>query len=218
MRPRAMPTEVEAKFRAESAEPLIELAIRPRLGRAVLGSARTVEEVDRYLDTDDGRLAAARWACRLRSREGTTRISLKGPPVDPVTGWHHRRPEVEGPATDAIVPEEWPASPALDLLDRLRDGRRLVERLRLYQRRTERAVTLADGASIGTLTMDLVRMAAGGTDLGRLFMVELELDPSSSAAEAELDGLAAELGSTDGLLAEPRSKLEHALERLAAPR
>lgn len=218
MRPRAMPTEVEAKFRAESAEPLSKLAIRPRLGRALLGQARTVDEVDRYLDTDDGRLAAARWACRLRSREGVTRISLKGPPVDPVTGWHHRRPEVEGPATDAIEPGGWPASPALELLDRLRDGRPLVERLRLHQARTERAVTLESGDAIGTLTMDLVRMAADGTDLGQLFMVELELDASSESGEAELDRLAAELAATDGLVAEPRSKLEHALAHLAARR
>ena len=96
MRPRAMPTEVEAKFRAESAEPLIELAARPRLGRALLGIPRTVDEVDRYLDTDDGRLAAARWACRLRSREGATRISLKGPSTGAVTGWQHRRPGGRG--------------------------------------------------------------------------------------------------------------------------
>ena len=94
----------------------------------------------------------------------------------------------------------------------------MIERLRLYQARTERAVTLADGASIGTLTMDRVRMTAAGADLGRLFMVELELDASSEAGEAELDGLAAELEATDGLLAEPRSKLEHALEQLAARR
>ena len=39
-----------------------------------------------------------------------------------------------------------------------------------------------------------------------------------SAGEAELDGLAAELEATDGLVAEPRSKLEHALEQLAARR
>ena len=218
MRPRAMPTEVEAKFRAESAEPLIELAARRRLGRARLGTPRTVDEVDRYLDTDDGRLAAARWACRLRSREGATRISLKGPPTGAVTGWQHRRPEVEGPATDTIEPDDWPASPALELLTQLRGGRPLIERLRLYQARTERAVTLADGASIGTLTMDRVRMTAAGADLGRLFMVELELDASSEAGEAELDGLAAELEATDGLLAEPRSKLEYALEQLAARR
>ena len=218
MRPRAMPTEVEAKFRAESAEPLIELSARPRLGRALLGIPRTVDEVDRYLDTDDGRLAAARWACRLRTREGATRISLKGPPTAAVTGWQHRRREVEGPATDTIEPDDWPASSALELLTQLRGGRPLIERLRLYQARTERAVTLADGASIATLTMDRVRMTAAGADLGRLFMVELELDASSEAGEAELDGLAAELEATDGLLAEPRSKLEHALERLAARR
>ncbi|HYI65589.1 MAG TPA: CYTH domain-containing protein [Candidatus Limnocylindrales bacterium] len=213
-----MPTEVEAKFRAETAEPLIELAGRPRLGRAILGSPRTVDEVDRYLDTDDGRLAAARWACRLRSREGVTRISLKGPPIGAVEGWRHRRPEVEGPATDAVDPDGWPASPALELLTRLRDGRPLLEHLRLYQARTERAVSLPDGTSIGTLTLDRVRMAANGTDLGRLFVVELELDASSESGEAELDGLAAELAATDGLVAEPRSKLEHALDLIAERR
>jgi len=213
-----MPIEVEAKFRAETAEPLDTLAVRPSLGRAVLGSARTVDEIDRYLDTDDGRLAAARWACRLRWREGTTRISLKGPPSGQIDGWHHRRPEVEGPATAAIDPDRWPASPALELLTTLRDGRPLVERLRLNQARTERSVALADGTPIGTLTLDRVRMSAGGTDLGGLFVVELELDASSVTAEAELDALAAELIATDGLVAEPRSKLEHALERLGAGR
>jgi inorganic triphosphatase YgiF len=218
MRPAAMPIEVEAKFRAETAEPLIELAARRGLGRAVLGSARTIDEVDRYLDTDDGRLAAARWACRLRSREGATRISLKGPPVGPVEDWRHQRPEIEGPANDAVDPDGWPASPALELLTRLRDGRPLVERLRLDQARTERAVTLPDGTSIGTLTLDRVRMMANGTNLGRLFVVELELDAASGSGEAELDGLAAELEATDGLVAEPRSKLEHALELVAARR
>ena len=213
-----MPTEVEAKFRAETAEPLIELAGRPRLGRAILGSPRTVDEVDRYLDTDDGRLAAARWACRLRSREGVTRISLKGPPTAPVEGWRHRRPEVEGPASDAIDPDGWPASPALELLTRLRDGRPLVEHLRIHQARTERAVSLPNGASIGTLTLDRVRMMANGMDLGGLFVVELELDASSESGESELDGLAAELAATDGLVAEPRSKLEHALDLIAERR
>jgi inorganic triphosphatase YgiF len=213
-----MPTEVEAKFRAETAAPLVELAARPRLGRAVLGTPRTVDEVDRYLDTADGRLAAARWACRLRSREGTTRISLKGPPIAPIEGWSHRRPEVEGPATDLIDPDGWAASPALELLATLRAAQPLVERVRLHQARTERAVTLDDGTSLGTLTLDRVRMTSNGADLGQLFVVELELDPGSEAGEAALDGLAAALEATDGLVAEPRSKLEHALERIAALR
>jgi inorganic triphosphatase YgiF len=210
-----MPTEIEAKFRADTAAPLVELEARPRLGRAVLGSPRTIDEIDRYLDTEDRRLAAARWACRLRLREGTTRISLKGPRSGTTDGWHHRRPEVEGPATAEIDPDGWPASPALELLTTLAAGRPLVEHLRLYQARTERTVALNDGAPVGTLTLDRVRMTAGDVDLGELFVVELELDAASETGEAELGGLAEELLATDGLAAEPRSKLEHALERLA---
>lgn len=216
--PLAMQTEIEAKFRAETAEPLHELAARPRLGRAVLGIARTVEEIDRYLDTADGRLEAARWACRLRSREGTTRISLKGPPATAPDGWRHRRPELEGPASDSLDPDGWPASPALELLASMRDGRPLVERLRLEQARTERSVALDDGTPIGTLTLDRVWMRAAEVDLGELFVVELELVAWSAVAEAELEGLASELEATDGLVAEPRSKLEHALDRLAERR
>ena len=213
-----MPTEVEAKFRAESAEPLTELATRPRLGRAVLGSPRTVDETDRYLDTPDGRLEAARWASRLRSREGMTRISLKGPPGEGTVGWYHRRPEVEGPATPTVDPDGWPPSPALELLATLRAGRHLVERLRLEQRRTERAVALDDGTPIGTLTLDRVRMLDGQEDLGELFVVELELDRSSEDVWVELDGLAEELATIDGLVPEPRSKLEHALQRIVKRR
>jgi inorganic triphosphatase YgiF len=210
-----MPTEVEAKFRADGPGPLEALAAVGSLGRGVLGPARTVDETDRYLDTDDGRLAAALWACRLRSREGTTRISLKGPPGRDATieSWHHRRPEVEGPATDEIAPASWPRSEARDLLESLAAGGALAERLRVQQRRTERAVTL-DGGPIGTITLDRVRLAAGTIDLGELFVVELELDPASERGEAELRGLADALAAVPGLVAEPRTKLEHALHRL----
>ena len=210
-----MPTEVEAKFRAEGPGPLEALAVAERLGNAILGPARTVDESDRYLDTDDGRLASARWACRLRLRDGTTRISLKGPPSDaPGAAWHHRRPEVEGPATDEIAPDAWPPSEARDLLESLAGGRVLTEHLRVRQARTERAVTLDGGEPIGTLTLDRVRLAAGDADLGELFVVELELDPASETGEAELSGLADALASMPGLVPEPRTKLEHALHRM----
>jgi inorganic triphosphatase YgiF len=210
-----MPTEVEAKFRADGPGPLEALAVAPRLGRAVLGPPRTVDETDRYLDTDDGRLASARWACRLRLRDGATRISLKGPPSDTqAASWHHRRPEVEGPATDQIEPDAWPASEARDLLHALAGGHALSEQLRVRQARTERTVTIDGGEPIGTLTLDRVRLAAGGADLGELFVVELELDPASKTGEAELSGLAGALGALPGLVPEPRTKLEHALDRL----
>jgi inorganic triphosphatase YgiF len=210
-----MRTEVEARFRADGPEPLEALARASHVGRARLGSARTVDETDRYLDTDDGRLAAARWACRLRTREGVTRISLKGPPsTAPTDGWHHRRPEVEGPASSEIAPGSWPASEARQLLVSLAGDHRLAERLRLDQRRTERAVTLDGGLPLGVLSLDRVRLASGSVDLGRLFIVELELDAASERAEEELGELAAALALVPGLAVEPRTKLEHALHRL----
>jgi inorganic triphosphatase YgiF len=210
-----MRTEVEARFRADDPGPLEALAVASHVGSARLGAARTVDETDRYLDTDDGRLAAARWACRLRTREGTTRISLKGPPVGaPTEGWHHRRPEVEGPASGEVVPDAWPPSAARDLLASLAGGRRLAERVRLDQERTERSVTIDGDAALGVLTLDRVRLAVGSKDLGELFIVELELAPEAQDAEAELGELAAALAAMPGLVPEPRTKLEHALHRL----
>jgi hypothetical protein len=90
----------------------------------------------------------------------------------------------------------------------------LAERLRLDQRRTERAVLIDGGPALGVLTLDRVRVAAGSIDLGRLFIVELELNPASDRAEAQLGAMAAVLAATPGLAAEPRTKLEHALSRL----
>jgi triphosphatase len=209
-----MAIEVEAKLRADGPDVLDALAAIPALGRASLGPAAMVAEVDRYLDTEDGALAAARWACRLREREGQLRVSLKGPPDAPTTeAGVHRRPEVEGPATDVLDPSAWPVSEARDLLAELAGGAPLRERLRLRQQRTERAVTL-DGTRLGTLTLDVVEIEAGGRSAGALHVVELEMDPSSSD-EAALAEAAAHLGRMPGLTPEPMTKLEHAIERLA---
>jgi inorganic triphosphatase YgiF len=210
-----MPTEVEARFRAETTDPLDELAGRPRLGSAVLGPSRTIDEMDRYLDTDDGRLAAARWACRLRTRDGNIRISLKGPAGRSAEEWMHRRPEIEGLASETLDPDAWPPSAARDLLATLRGEQPLHERLRLNQRRTERRVTVGPQA-LGTLTLDRVQMWAHEVDLGALFVVELELDDASSRAETRLSALATALARVPGLVPEPLTKLEHALSRLAA--
>lgn len=212
-----MPVEVEARFRASGSGPLDLLASVQRLGRAALGVASTADEVDRYLDTADGQLAAAGWACRLRERAGSTRISLKGPAVEKATGWLHRRPELEGPATSSTDPSDWPGSEARALLATLSGGAPLRERLSLAQRRTERAVMLADGRRLGTLTLDRVRILAGGRDGGELHVVELELG-AEAADEAELADPAHALASTPGLEAEPRTKLDIALELLRSPR
>lgn len=208
-----MPVEVELKYLASGPAVLERLATVPHLGPAALGAPRTVTETDSYLDTPDRRLSTARWACRLRAREGTVRISLKGPPEPGGGGALHRRPELEGPAGAGRDPTAWPPSEARDLLDALRGGQPLVERLRLRQTRTERAVTV-EYELVGTLTLDVVDVAAGDRDGGTLHVVELELAADGAHGEARLDELRAALEATDGLVADDATKLERAIGML----
>lgn len=212
-----MRIEVEARFLATGPDVLLALSLIPRLGPATLGEPATSDETDRYLDTADRRLAAALWACRLRSRGTDTWVSLKGPPRGSAS-WLHRRPELEGPATASTDPDEWPASEAHAFLDQLRGGEPLEERIRLLQRRTERPVR-PDGADepFGTLTLDQVAISAGSRPLGRLHVVELEARPDAAEVEPQLTALAEALAGVPGLEPEPRTKLEHALELLAVP-
>lgn len=212
-----MAIEVEARFRVENPEALEHLAAIRHLADAELGPAVGADETDRYLDTADGRLGAERWACRLRHRGGRHAVSLKGPPGAGTAGWLHRRPELEGPATEAAIPEQWPPSPARDLLDRLRSGQPLEERLTLRQRRVERDVRHR-GHRIGVLSLDEVTVVAGGGEVGRFGIVELELDAGSVEREHALRTLASALAAIPGLAAEPRSKLERALDLLGSAR
>ena len=211
----AMAIEVEARFRVADPGALERIAALTRLGAADLGPPSDVEEIDEYLDTDDGALAAARWACRLRRRGGTVIVSLKGPPDADSGGWLHRRPEVEGPATVDPQPERWPPSETRELLDWLRGGQPLVVRLTLRQHRTEREVT-ADARRLGVLSVDEVTVVAGGRAVGRFGIVELELAADGEARGEALAEMAAELAALDGLVAEPRSKLERALELIGS--
>lgn len=210
-----MATEVEARFRASGPGPLESLAAVPRLGPAELGPANASAEVDVYLDSVDGALAAARWACRLRTRGERVIVSLKGPPDPAAGGWLHRRPEAEGPATEERNPAAWPPSPARDQLARLTGGAPLIERFVLRQQRVERAVTRGTHR-IGTLSLDTVDVEHEDAPIGRLHVVELEL-LAGTEDEAVLDPLARALAEVPGLAPEPRTKLERALALIAGP-
>jgi inorganic triphosphatase YgiF len=214
-----MRTEVEAKFLATDSAALDVLAETPHLGSADLGRPVAASEVDRYLDTDDGRLAAAAWACRLRERDGRVRVSLKGPPSEPVAGAIHRRPEEEGPAIPDRSPREWPHSRARDLLLSLAGTRPLTELLRLRQDRVERGVAVR-GARLATLSLDRVSIEHRGREVGRLAVVEIEADPGTSAEV--LAPIVGALAAHPGLVPDQQTKLEHALalmglERAAKP-
>ncbi|HET6379742.1 MAG TPA: CYTH domain-containing protein [candidate division Zixibacteria bacterium] len=203
--------ELELKLQADGAEPLRALAGAERLGPATLDPPGAVDEVDRYLDDASGSLARARWACRLRVRDGRTLVSLKGPAQQRPGDAAHRRPELEGPATSDSDPSAWPPSEARQLLLRMVAPGSLRERVRLEQRRVERVARL-DGRRIGMLSLDTVEVVHGDHRLGTLHIVELELDPGQP--QAVVDTLAAALRSRPGLRPDPLSKLEHALGML----
>ncbi|HEY7527230.1 MAG TPA: CYTH domain-containing protein [Candidatus Limnocylindria bacterium] len=205
--------EVELKLRAEDEAPLWRLAAIERLARCVLGPPREFSELDRYLDTADRRLGAARWACRLRTRDGSVRVSLKGPAEHQAGDDVHRRPELEGPAAGDLDVSRWPPSAARDHLLRLTGSRPLVELLVLRQVRIEREVSAE--RQLGVLSLDRVVVLAGGAERGRFLAVELEL--AADAVDGPVaDAAFAELRAMDGLTPEPRSKLERALAMLSS--
>jgi inorganic triphosphatase YgiF len=212
-----LPLEVELKFEADDEGPLDALAVADRLGPAWLGPPSTIEETDRYLDTPDLRLSALRWACRLRTRQGRTVVSLKGPGEHQPGDLFHRRPELEGPAVGALDPGQWPASAARRLLDTMRDGQPLEERFILTQQRTERTVQLAR-RHCGLLSLDRTQIWQGGEQIGALLTVELEVEPSAIERGVDPSPLARSLSLHPGLRPDPATKLEHALRLLGAER
>lgn len=209
-----MTAEVELKLLADGPRPLERLAAVAKLGDARLGVPVTFDEVDRYLDTADGRLAASGWACRLRERAGRVIVSIKGPLEASAVEWLHRRSEVEGPASVELDPAAWPPSPARELLESLSGGEGLTEQLRLRQRRTERAVVHGELA-IGTLSLDEVLVEAAG-DAGEPFwVVELELRAGMDSASAIVSSAADALLAVPGLVPDRLTKLERARAGIA---
>jgi inorganic triphosphatase YgiF len=212
-----MEIEHEAKLLAADAGALDRLASLESLDGVGLGPAAALDEVDRYVDTDDGRLAARRWACRIRTRGTTTIVSLKGPASPGDGAGIHRRPEVEGPTDGTDDPDRWPASPARDLVDELRHGRPLLERFRLEQRRVERPMEL-DARPIGVLSLDHVTVRRGDRHAGTFHVAELELRPDAvpgpSAAVDLLRRLVVAAASFGGLEPDPSTKLERAVALL----
>ena len=205
--------EAELKYTALSERPLEELERAEMLGAARLGAPRTAAELDQYVDTLDLRLEAVQWACRLRSRDGRTIVSLKGPAEHEAGDPLHRRPEIEGPASPTLEVGAWPPSPARDQLVAMTGGAALAERFSLEQERTERAVSV-QGTRIGGLSLDRVRVMHDGREIGRMSIVELELDPSAVAHGLDHAPLAEALSAFDGLLPDPSTKLERALAML----
>jgi inorganic triphosphatase YgiF len=122
----------------------------------------------------------------------------------------HRRPELNGPATADAIPSAWPRSEARDLLEAMSGGEPLVEQFTLEQARTEREVVVR-GRRAGILSLDRVRVVAGGVAFGLLHVVELEFDAASTPSADDAEHLVRALERIDGLRADPMTKIQHAL-------
>jgi inorganic triphosphatase YgiF len=204
-----MEAEVEVKFLADGPGPLEALARANALGMGKLGPPTTVDEVDIYLDTADGLLAAAGWVCRHRDRGTGPIVSMKGPALDGPDGIH-RRHELEGAASASHDPAEWPAGPARDRLREMTGDAPLIERLTLHQRRTERPV-IVDGSEVATLSLDQVRVDRSDATSATFHVVEVELASDDPASVTLLGLIASALAGVPGLTPDHRTKLDHAL-------
>ncbi len=201
--------EIEAKFAVPNRQVYRELARLHDLASYAVVSTGTVKVTDQYLDTADGRVLAAGYACRLRVQQDAVIATLKG--VGGADGAVHRRDEQEVRlATPLPDPQGWPEGPTRWLVLELTGGAALQSLFELTQSRSQ--ANVMDGTrAVAQLSLDAVRVVVGRRPA---LYYELEVELTETGAEADLAALVDELESTWGLVPEPRSKFERALETL----
>ena len=208
-----MPVEVELRYRVTSVAAAERYLTAPRIGAFdAHDPARASRIEDRYVDTDDGALALAGYAVRLRHSKSGTTVSVKSLGRTEGSGGAVRREEVEGPADPVASPADWPTSPARSLVMEHAGSAPLVELVTLRQIRRKRQIR--DAGTRVELSLDEVSVIAGGRQVGRFAELEAELRRGSESRLAEL---AVIFDADLTLNRSAESKMETALAILAAP-
>lgn len=201
-----MAIERELKFSTTDEHVPSPAELRLALGasRLELSAPLVRRHTDRYFDDEQGRLAAAGWALRLRRGDASASATLKGEAV--VAGALHARREVEEElsleAAAALEAEgRWPAAIAAALPSGV-DGERLLAQVELRVRRVA-LLALRAGTPLAELAFDEVtcalpprpRQAADERDWHgspRFTFHEVEVEALTGArGGSEADGLAA---------------------------
>jgi CHAD domain-containing protein/uncharacterized protein YjbK len=199
--------EVELKYQVgDIAAGRRLLAANEMAGLAALGTVKTVRIADRYLDTPDGALARAGWACRTRAMDDGALVSLKGLARRDAGGALHRREELEGAADLSRQPAAWPASPARDVLTMLIGDQPLVELVTLRQVRYQRSYARDD--VVVEVSADDVEVVVDDRVVDRFAELEAEL---RAGDEPALEPLVTWFDEHEALVAVEGSKLERAL-------
>jgi CHAD domain-containing protein len=201
--------EIEAKFAIPNRQVYRSLLRLRTIAGFDLVPVRIIHVTDHYLDTADGRLLNAGYACRLRTEGEKVIATLKG--LGEAADAIHRRDEQEVrlAAWDPDV-HTWPAGPARELALSLTAGRPLQPLLDMEQRRAK-AKVMAGPRVIAEWSLDEVRAAVGRRPA---FYYELEAELLPDGTEPDLSAIAAELQGKHGLMPEPRSKFQRALATL----
>ncbi len=206
----ARPVELELKYRVTDPTTGERLIAAERLAElAAIGSPRTTQLEDRYVDTGDGALARAGFAVRLRQSGAGTVVSVKSLARTEGPGGAVRREELEGPADRVAAAVEWPPSDARSLVLEHAGDAPLIERVTVRQLRRKRV--LRSGPTRVELSLDEVDVVARGRIVGRFLELEAEL---LKGPEEALAGLGAVLDAEAGLRRSRSSKLEAALAAL----
>jgi CHAD domain-containing protein len=212
--------EIEAKFALPDEETFQRLRAADHLAAFALSTGRVKEVRDTYLDTAGRLILAAGYACRRRVHAAGTgdqvTMTLKG--LGGAAGAVHRREELEVTLPADQPPAEWPASPVRDRVLQLAGEASLLPLFELQQARTVRLVTggghLGGERRVAEWSLDDVHVFAGGREQA-YFELEVELAPEGT--EDDLAAIVACLQDEWGLVPEPRSKFERALEFAAVP-
>jgi CHAD domain-containing protein len=206
------PVEIELKYRLrEEAAGDRYLLADELAGFVPITPVRSTQMEDRYLDTADGAMARAGFACRLRQTAKGTTVSVKSTARQADGSGIHRREELEGPADRTAGPRDWPPSDARSLILEQCGDAPLVELVTIRQLRQKRH--LQSGETVVELSLDEVDAVARSRVVERFVELEVELVQGD---EGELAGMDALLAADPGLEVSTGSKLESALAAVRA--
>jgi len=196
--------EIEAKY-TTSKFVFDKLLKVDALGEYRLETMEEQHVTDHYLDTGDRDIRKGGYAFRVREKNGRWLLTVKG--LGTAESAIHRREEYEVEMQSDMPTQQWPDSPARDLVVSLTHSQPLVELFVIRQHRTLCKVFRGERL-VGELSLDVVDMGSFGQQ-ERTYEVEIELESHGTLEDLQvLDEI---LQSNCGLRPETRSKFERAM-------
>jgi CHAD domain-containing protein len=200
--------EIEAKFAVRDRRTFSRLHDLKRVGAYKLGDPIPIRTRDTYLDTEDRRLFAAGYACRLRSGSGHTEVTVKS--LGKTRGGVLYREEHTLPGGKGSDPKRWPEGQARDIV--LDAAKRMPLKTLLELSQDRDLVPLLIGKrKVAELSLDKVNLVSKSA---RMSFFEVEIEKAPRGTPEDVERIARDLADDFDLVPESTSKLERALKFL----